>query len=167
MSRERILIYGMPRPTAGADPRGETGLAAGALALAAGVVHLALIGPHLGESITLAVLFGLAGAGEIGWGVLMLRRPGSVLAKLGALLMASVALAWLASRTTGLPFDAREPVGVLDCMTTAAEALCCWLALRLAGDERRAAPVAGVYAGLTLAVLLVLTLLTLGHHALR
>jgi hypothetical protein len=167
MSRALIeMPYGMPPAAGDADPdrTGELALTAATLAFAAGVVHLALIVPHLSRSLALAVLFSLAGVAEIGWSVVFSRlgRPGIQLA--GQALLISVVAGWLMSRTMGLPLggDAAhpEPFGPLDCLTTGCELLALYALTR----PRRAAPV--VYAGLTLAVLLLLTLATLGHHAL-
>jgi hypothetical protein len=151
-----------------ADPVGETALAAGSLAVAAGVVHLALVVPHLREATVLGLLFAVAAVGEIGWGtgVVPLRRSRAV-GLCGVGLLASILAAWLMSRTVGLPFgdDAwkPEPVGLLDSVTGAAELLAAWLALRLRGG--RGASTAVVYAGLLLAVIVLLMLASGAAHA--
>jgi hypothetical protein len=158
------MPYGMPRGEGAPDRAGELTLAAAALAFASGVVHLALIVPHLRESVVLAVLFSLAGVAEIGWGVAALRLRTPMIVRSGQALLLSIAVGWLMSRTIGLPFGigAPEPVGLLDCLTTGCELFAIY-ALSWLAAPRRSAAVA--YAGLTLAVLLLLSLATLGHHA--
>jgi hypothetical protein len=131
------------------------------LAFASGIVHLALVVPHLRESAVLAVLFAMAGVAEIVWSVLLVVRRTPPLEALGFGLLVSIVAAWFVSRTAGLPFSGREPFSLLDCLTSGCEVVAALAITRL----RRPSP-ALTYLGATLAVLLLLTLATVGHHAL-
>ncbi len=166
MRRAIQMPYGMPRAAPATDPAGELKFAAAALAFASGVVHLALIVPHLRESVALAVLFSLAGAAEVAWGVIVLRGCTTTVVLAGQALLVSVAVAWLMSRTLGLPFGIDpgppESFGVLDCLTGACELFAAYALSRLRGPRTSSG---AAYAGITLAVLLLLSLATLGHHA--
>jgi hypothetical protein len=169
-SRAIEMPYGMPNALASsrADRAAELRIAVATMAFASGVVHLSLVAPHVRQSVALAVLFSLAGAGEIGWSVMFVRsrsRSGR-LASCGAALLLCVAVGWLLSRTVGLPFGIdpgpSEPFGVLDCLTTGCELFALYA---LSGRRSPARSPWVVYAGVTLAVLLLLALATLGHHA--
>lgn len=155
------MPYGMPRVAA--DDAGEPDLAltVAMLAFASGIVHLALVVPHLRESAVLAVLFALAGVAEIVWSVLLVVRRTPPLEALGFGLLVSIVAAWFVSRTAGLPFSGREPFSLLDSLTSGCEVVAALAITRL-----RRPSAALTYLGATLAVLLLLTLATVGHHAL-
>ena len=114
---------------------------AGALSIGAGLVHAAAAGTHSGAT-TLVWLFALSAVVQVGAGALLLISPSrrAVLVTLGVNAMA--AGAWVASRTTGIPFIAdlqdREVVGRQDllCALLAAGAVICagW-ALRPAAER--------------------------------
>lgn len=96
---------------------------AAALALAAGVLHLAQIAPHADEDPLFGLFFLIVGALQVGGGLYLLRPlgPRALAAGLawfgiaGSLLTIAI---WLVSRTTGLPFGAEpgspETVGLAD-----------------------------------------------------
>jgi hypothetical protein len=105
----------------GAVPR--TPPSAGALYVAAlasagaGLIHAAAAGAHAGDRVTV-VLFAMVAVAQVGWAAVALQRPERAVALVGAGLNAALVLAWLATRTVGLPLlDAlREPeaAGVQD-----------------------------------------------------
>jgi hypothetical protein len=83
------------------------------LSIGAGVVHLAAFGSHHG---LLAILIAVTGIAQVGAGVLLLIVPGRWAVALCAVVNAGAVLAWIASRTVGLPVPggAAEPVGAQD-----------------------------------------------------
>lgn len=97
-----------PETTAGAPseqpPAGTRGaLTVAAMASAgAGLVHAAAAGSHAGDR-TVSLLFAATAVAQVGWAALAVRRPTRTLALVGALVNAGAALAWVASRTVGLP----------------------------------------------------------------
>ncbi len=107
------------------------GLPHGALALAgmaatAGVVHLVAMVEHIAEDWGLAVFFALVGAAQVAAGWRIYRNAADArLLKLVALGSVAVALAWVWSRTTGMPFGPEAgrvaKVGVGDTIATLLE----------------------------------------------
>ncbi len=98
---------------------------AGLLTVGAGLVHAAASGSHNGDA-TLGKLFAATAIVQVVVGALAVFRPSrAVLAAVAAVNSVSVA-AWVASRTTGIPFvaslSAPEAVGVQDLMATLLEA---------------------------------------------
>jgi hypothetical protein len=76
----------------------------------AGLIHAAAAGAHAGDRVTV-VLFAMVAVAQVGWAAVARQRPGRDVALVGAGLNAALVLAWLATRTVGLPLvDAlREP----------------------------------------------------------
>lgn len=98
-------------------------LALAGLATTAGVIHVVAAIEHVGDSWMLGVFFALVGAGQLLAAWWIHREPGDQRTlKLAAAGSAAVALLWVLSRTTGLPFgpDAGEvaSVGVADTIAT-------------------------------------------------
>ena len=89
---------------------------AGALRLAAlasagaGVIHAAAAGAHSGDR-TMVVAFALVAVSQVAWAAAALHRPTRAVALVGAGLNAALVLAWVATRTVGLPLveSLREP----------------------------------------------------------
>jgi len=83
----------------------------------AGLIHAAAAGAHAGDRV-MVVLFAMVAVVQVGWAAVALQRPERGVALAGAGLNAALVLAWLATRTVGLPLvDAlREPeaAGVQD-----------------------------------------------------
>lgn len=105
---------------------------AGALTVAAGLVHAGAAGAHA-EHASVVLLFAMTAAVQVGAGGLLLGRP-SGRALLGAAgLNLAAAASWAVSRAAGLPLIAelagREPVGVQDVTATALEVVAAALAL--------------------------------------
>lgn len=80
---------------------GALGLAAVASA-GAGLVHAAAAGSHPGDR-TLSMLFALSAVAQVGWAAVASRWPSRTVALGGVVLNSVMALAWIASRTVGLP----------------------------------------------------------------
>ena len=95
---------------------------AGAASIAAGMVHAAAAGSHTGDD-TLVKLFAATAAVQVLWGVVALVRPNRPVAFAGFALNTVFVLAWVLSRTTGLPLiDALrevEAVGTQDVLAAA------------------------------------------------
>ena len=105
-------------------PRSTAPAVAGALTLGAGLAHAAAATDHAGHETAL-VLFVLAAAAQVMIGAAVLARP-SRRVLLGAMAVdAAAAMAWMVSRTAGVPLieglGEREAVGAGDAATTAAE----------------------------------------------
>lgn len=113
-----------PAPTRLARGEVAAGVAAGAMAVAAGA-HLAAFPAHRGEGAAVAAFF-LAVAGlQVAAAVIVQRGPGA--ASRAAIVAGNAALLglWVWSRTTGAPFGSHagvaEPVGGLDSTAAAAQ----------------------------------------------
>ncbi len=95
------------------------------LSLWAGAIHAALAPEHYREAPVLGLLLAGVAAAQVAWAVLMVRRPSPAIWAQGTVVHALVVLAWLASRTSGLPFGPHaghaEAVGLLDALCTGAE----------------------------------------------
>ena len=151
------------------------------LSAGAGILHLAVLGPHLRKFWLFGVFFAVAALGQLGWALLVMMRPSRRVWLAGAVGNALVILLWILSRTVGLPLGAEagqaEPVGFVDALSTAYEALVvagaaalAWSATRraLRSGWARAAiwAVGGLVAPLTLfAVLHAVGALTLLGHS--
>ena len=96
-----------------------------ALCGAAGAVHLVMVPGHSQESTLDGVLFLLAGWGQVCLAGALLAWRRRIVVQTSILVNLTVALAWMVSRTAGLPFggDAgeKEAAGTVDQMTTAFE----------------------------------------------
>ncbi|WP_139982435.1 hypothetical protein [Nocardioides litoris] len=106
-------------------------LAVVASAAAAGV-HAAVAPPHLREQAALGLLFLLAAATQLAWAALA-QRPTVGLLRAGVVLQLAMVATWLASRTTGLPWEplaTRHPVGPWDVVCVAWELLAAAACLR-------------------------------------
>lgn len=94
----------------------STMLVTAALASAgAGLVHAAAAGTHNGDA-SLAWLFALIAAAQLGWAVFVMLRPTRWLTVAGVALNAAAVAAWVLSRTVGLfgPLAEVTPVGTQD-----------------------------------------------------
>lgn len=141
--------------TSGVDegPRGPWLRAIAALmALAAGIIHLAQIGPHVEESWVFAAFFLIVGIIQVLAAALLLRTWPVVWFRVGLVGSAAVIVIWVASRTLGLPFGPEpgevEAVAAPDAAASLAEAitvvvLALWLR-DYAGQSGRTGDVAGI-----------------------
>ncbi|MEP6658602.1 MAG: hypothetical protein ABJD24_01645 [Acidimicrobiales bacterium] len=88
---------------------------------AAGVVHLALIGEHFGESVTAGIAFAVVGLWQVALGMLLAidqRRRGTWIVAAQATAVVVIAV-YVASRTTRVPsLDGREAFDALGIITT-------------------------------------------------
>ena len=142
------------------------------LAGTAGLIHLVASVEHLGAEWSLAAFFLLAGAVQVAAAWRLHRDPRDErLLTVVAVLSVVIALLWIFSRTTGLPFgpDAGEvqAVGVGDTIATLLELGFAALAVTLIrGGERAVAWLgSGMGVRLTFAVLsLALMLAVMGGH---
>lgn len=153
-----------------AGPHGALALAG--LAATAGVIHFVATIEHIGEEWELAAFFALTGAGQsaAGWRIYRNAYEGRLL-KVVAGASVLVALLWVWSRTTGMPFGPESgrvaKVGVGDTIATLLEltfaALVAVLLTR--GEQALAWLSSGLGVRLTCAVLsLCLMLAAVGGH---
>lgn len=151
-------------------PNGALALAG--LAATAGIIHLVATIEHVGVDWELTVFFALVGAGQLaaGWRIYRDGADARLLALVAAGSVA-VALLWVFSRTTGLPFgpDAGEvtAIGVGDTIATLLEfAFAALAGLALwRGEQRLAWLSSGIGVRLTFALLsLALMTAALGGH---
>ena len=163
----------IPRATPRVSSRlPNAGLALSGLAGTAGVIHIVASVEHVGAEWALGAFFLLVGAGQMlaAWAIY---RDAQDMRMLTAIALASVgvALLWIFSRTTGLPFgpDAGEvaKAGVADTVATLQElGLAAIVALVAWRGERPVAWLSGAMGlRLTFAVLsLTLMMAALGGH---
>lgn len=90
----------------------------------AATIHFAVADQHFAEYVLFAVFFVAVGLAQLGW-ALAVSRPTPTVYAVGAFGNALIAVTWVASRTTGLPFGPEagepEPVGIADAVSTAFE----------------------------------------------
>lgn len=98
----------------------------GLAAIAAGVIHLAVVGEHLAEYPPFGVLFAVLATFQGAWAVAYIARPRTPLAVVAVAVNAGATVVWALSRTTGLPIGPGpwipEAVGALDVQASAIEA---------------------------------------------
>jgi len=124
--RARRAQEGTGAPAAGrAIHREPLRVAIAVSTVIAASVHAAVGPEHFREGVRFGVFFVLLSAAQfVLASAVLMRRSRRLLAVLAAL-SAVVIVLWIATRTTALPFglDDREPVGVLDLMSSVAEAV--------------------------------------------
>lgn len=118
------------------------GLALTGLAGTAGVIHVVAALEHVGASLSLGVFFALVGAGQLLAAWRIHRDPHNQrLLEVVALGSITVALLWLVSRTTGLPFgpDAgtASSIGAADTIATLHELAFAAIVVAMRGQPQR------------------------------
>lgn len=112
-----------------------------ALSTGAGVIHIAIIGPHFEESIWFGVFFLIVAAFQLVWAGPILGRSDRWVLVLGSAFNLGVVLVWFLSRTAGVPLgpDAGnpEPVALADAIATGFEILVVFGAVVLIGWRAR------------------------------
>src|SRR5262252_2189666 len=112
---DRLDVVEVPAPDPEPSPSSKTRAAprelnpallrvAASLSIAAGVIHLVMVPPHAGESLSEGLGFALAGWFQIITAWLLLTRKQRALLMPIALANAAFIGAWAWSRTAGLPF---------------------------------------------------------------
>jgi hypothetical protein len=126
-----VLLHAHPRPVqtktkttttgATADLRRALGAAAGVLAAASGLIHLAVIRDHL-EFPLIASGFAVMAVVQWAFALRMLTRPSSRVLWWGGVFHVVLVALWALSRTTGLwvipGAEAAEDVGIADLVST-------------------------------------------------
>jgi len=74
------------------------------LSAVAGIIHLAMVPSHWGESVVEGVGFAVAGWTQLALAVLLLARPTALLLRATVVVNFAFVVVWLVSRTWGLPF---------------------------------------------------------------
>lgn len=118
---EPVVPAAEPRLAMGIGPRA---LLAGC-SLAAGVIHLAMVPPHMGEWALEGVAFAAIGWLQVLFAIAVLMRPTRGQLVGSALLNAAVVVGYVISRTAGLPFGPNsavaEDAGSIDLLATGFE----------------------------------------------
>jgi hypothetical protein len=100
-------------------------IALAVLSAGAAVIHAGVSGDHFAEDWAHGIFFVAVAWAQLGWAALVLWRPARPVLLAGAAGNLAVALVWVVSRTTGLPFGAGagqpEPVGFADLVCTGFE----------------------------------------------
>ena len=95
---------------------------AGGSSLGAGAIHAAAIGVHAEHRQAVAA-FTVVAAIQLGWGAILLARPGRLLIALGVVANVAIAGMWLLAKTSGIGFveglGEVEPVQFADSMAAA------------------------------------------------
>jgi len=119
---------------------------AGLLAVA-GVIHVVATVEHVSEDQLLGVFFALVGVGQLytGWRIYRERYDQRLL-KIVAVANVAIALLWVLSRTTGIPFGPEagriSSVGVADTIATLQELAFAAIVVLLVRRRERGAPLA-------------------------
>ena len=91
----------------------------------AAAIHFAVIDQHFAEYWLFGVFFVVVALAQLGWVVAVVSNLTRMVYVVGALGNALIAVTWVISRTTGLPFGPAsgepEPVGIADVVSTAFE----------------------------------------------
>jgi hypothetical protein len=105
---------------------------AAAASAAAGLVHATAAGTHAGDR-QLVILFAVTAVAQLAWGAIAMVRPVRPVLLAGVVLNGAAALAWVLSRSFGLPvidsLSQPEEVGVQDLIAAALGALATFAAL--------------------------------------
>jgi hypothetical protein len=108
-----------------AEPSEVLRFAVAVASAGAATIHFAVIDQHLAEYLLFGVFFVAVAFSQLGWVVAVVSNPTRTVYAVGALGNALIAVTWLISRTTGLPFGPGagepEPVVIADAMSTAFE----------------------------------------------
>ena len=90
---------------------------AGIASIGAGAIHAAAIGAHA-EHRQAVLVFAILGAFQVAWGAVALRRPGRVVAAIGALGSFAAVVGWVMAKSAGISFvqglDEVEPIQLAD-----------------------------------------------------
>jgi len=95
--------------------------------IAAGLIHATVVPHHLAESTILGVAFVATAIFQIAWAAAVSVRLDRRVLDVGTVVNGAVVVAWIVSRTVGLPFGPHawlaEPVGAMDATATILELL--------------------------------------------
>ena len=113
------------RTSRSAESPDVLGFAVAVASAGAAAIHFAVIDQHFAGYWLFGVFFVVVALAQLGWVVAVVSNPTRMVYVVGALGNALIAVTWLISRTTGLPFGpeagAPEPVGIADVVSTAFE----------------------------------------------
>ena len=113
------------RASRSAEPPEVLRFAVAVASAGAATIHFAVIDQHFAEYWLFGVFFVAVALAQLGWVVAVVSNPTRTVYVVGALGNALIAVTWVISRTTGLPFGPGagepEPVGIADVVSTAFE----------------------------------------------
>lgn len=119
-------------------------LTAALLSAGAAAIHFVVIDMHFGEWWGFGVFFVATGVAQLAWAIAAMWRPTRTLFWIGAIGNGLIVAAWIATRTTGLPFgpDPWQPetIGFADVVATGFEVAIVLLCLTRAARRTSAAP---------------------------
>lgn len=108
-----------------AEPPGVLRFAVAVASAGAATIHFAVIDQHFAEYWLFGVFFVAVALAQLGWVVAVVSNPTRTVYVVGAVGNALIAVTWVISRTTGLPFGPAagepEPVSIADAVSTAFE----------------------------------------------
>jgi hypothetical protein len=155
----------------GYDARETVLVLAAAVVFIDGLIHVGAAVDHFAEFPLYTFTFASLATVQIGWSVLLLRRPSPAILLVGCAFTTGVIALWIASRTIGVPIAPRpwvpEGVGIADLIETLGElvtviaVLCVWLSPGRRGADRAVALIAPALLG----ALVVTVLFGVGAHA--
>ena len=113
------------RASRSAEPPDVVRFAVALASAGAATIHFAVIDQHVAEYWLFGVFFVVVALAQLAWVVAVVSNPTRTVYVVGALGNALIAVTWVVSRTTGLPFGPEagepEPVGIADVVSTAFE----------------------------------------------
>jgi hypothetical protein len=100
------------------DRAASARLALAAASIVAGLIHAVVAPQHLAGSTILGAAFVATATFQVAWAAPLSLQPSRRVLDIGSAVNGAVLVAWIASRTVGLPFGPHawiaEPVGALD-----------------------------------------------------
>jgi hypothetical protein len=113
------------RSTRSLNPPGALRFTVAVASAEAATIHFAVIGQHFAEFFLFGVFFVVVALAQLVWVVAVVCNSTRRVYLVGAVGNALIAVTWIISRTTGLPFGPQagepEPLGIADAVSTAFE----------------------------------------------
>jgi hypothetical protein len=155
------------RSTRSPNPPGAVRFTVAIASASAATIHFAVIDQHFAEFFLFGVFFVVVALAQLGWVVAVVCNSKRRVYVIGALGNALIAVTWVISRTTGLPFGPEagepEPLGIADLVSTALElAIVIGSLLLLRGLGRRLVEVKFVRPAVAIAAAAITTLALAG-----
>ena len=151
------------RSTRSLNPPGALRFTVAVASAGAATIHFAVTDQHFAEFFLYGVFFVVIALAQLVWVVAVVYNSTRRVYLIGALGNALIAVTWIISRTTGLPFGPEagepEPVGIADLVSTAFEfAIVVGSLLLLRGLGRRLVEVGFVRPAVAIAAIVMTTL---------
>lgn len=139
-----------------------------ALTWAAALIHALVVPEHLQEWGPAGAFFAVTAAAQIGWAVLIWRRPSRALLRVGLFGNAALVLLWLTSRTVGIPVGPHageiEALGAFDALAALNELLAGGMIMALLAGRGVTSRIATGTASAVVAATLLVPFTGQSHH---